>query len=113
LAWKRNQRYGAIICDLERRRPIKLLPNREPATAQAWLAGQSQIVIVARDRGGGFALAASKALPDTLQVADRWHLMENDSAAFLGAVRKSMRQIRSALGAAFVDPALLTAAERL
>jgi transposase len=37
-AWKRNQRYGAIICDLERRRPIKLLPDREPATAQAWLA---------------------------------------------------------------------------
>jgi len=112
-AWKRNQRYGAIICDLERRRPIRLLPDREPATAQAWLAEQPQIAIVARDRGGGFALAASKALPHALQVADRWHLMENASAAFLGAVRKSMRQIRSALGAAHVDPALLTAAERL
>lgn len=32
-AWKRNQRYGAIICDLERRRPIKMLRDREPATA--------------------------------------------------------------------------------
>lgn len=112
-AWKRNHRYGAIICDLERRRPIKLLPDREPATAQAWLAEQPQITIVARDRGGGFALAASRALPHALQVADRWHLMENASAAFLGAVRKSMRQIRSALGAALVSPALLTAAERL
>ncbi|MCQ4189880.1 ISL3 family transposase [Methylocystis sp. NLS-7] len=112
-AWKRNQRYGAIICDLERHRPIKLLPDREPATAQAWLTGQPQIAIVARDRGGGFALAASKALPGALQVADRWHLMENASAAFLDAVRKSMRQIRSALGAAFIDPTLLTAAERL
>ena len=50
-AWKRNQRYGAIICDLERRRPIRLLPDREPATAQAWLAQQPQIMIVARDRG--------------------------------------------------------------
>ncbi len=39
--------------------------------------------------------------------------MENASAAFLDAVRKSMRQIRSALGAAFIDPTLLTAAERL
>lgn len=112
-AWKRNQRYGAIICDLERHRPIKLLPDREPATAQAWLIEQPQIAIVARDRGGGFALAASKALPGALQVADRWHLMENASAAFLDAVRKSMRQIRSALGAAFIDPTLLTAAERL
>jgi hypothetical protein len=112
-AWKRNQRYGTIICDLERRRPIKLLPNREPATAQEWLAVQLQIVIVARDRGGGFALAASKALPGALQVADRWHLMENVSAAFLVALRKSMSGIRSALGAASVDPALLTAAEKL
>ena len=39
--------------------------------------------------------------------------MENASAAFLDAVRKSMRQIRSALGAAFIDPTLLTAAERI
>ena len=53
-AWKRNQRYGTIICDLERRRPIRLLPDREPATAQAWLASQPQIAIVARDRGGGY-----------------------------------------------------------
>lgn len=112
-AWKRNQRYGAIICDLERHRPIKLLPDREPTTAQAWLTGQPQITIVARDRGGGFALAASKALPGALQVADLWHLMENASAAFLDAVRKSMHQIRSALGATFIDPTLLTAAERL
>ena len=46
---RHNHRYGTIICDLERRRPISLLPDREPATAQAWLAGQPQIAIVARD----------------------------------------------------------------
>lgn len=62
-AWRRNQRYGTIICDLERRRTIALLPDREPATAQAWLLDQRQIKIVARDRGGGYALAAAKALP--------------------------------------------------
>lgn len=62
-AWRRNQRYGTIICDLERRKTIALLPDREPATAQAWLSDQPQISIVARDRGGGYALAAAKALP--------------------------------------------------
>ena len=46
-------------------------------------------------------------------MADRWHLMENASRAFLDAVRKSMRQIRSAIGAATINPELLTAAERL
>ena len=112
-AWRRNQRYGTIICDLERRRPITLLPDREPATAQAWLAGQPQIAVVARDRGGGYALAAAKALPHATQVADRWHLMENASHAFLDAVRKSMRQVRIAVGSATINPNLLTAAERI
>src|SRR5258706_3620760 len=112
-AWRRNQRYGTIICDLERRKTIALLPDREPATAQAWLSDQPQIAVVARDRGGGYAVAAAKALPQATQVADRWHLMENASRAFLDAVRKSMRQIRSAIGAATINPALLTAAERI
>lgn len=48
-----------------------------------------------------------------MQVADRWHLMENASHAFLDAVRKSMRQIRAVMGAAIINPELLTAAERL
>lgn len=112
-AWRRNQRYGTIICDLQRRKTIALLADREPATAQDWLSGQPQIEIIARDRGGGYALAAAKALPQAVQVADRWHLMENASRAFLDAVRKSMRQIRSAIGAATINPDLLTAAEHI
>jgi transposase len=35
--------------------------------------------------------AAAKAPPHAIQVADRWHLMQNASRAFLDAVRKSMR----------------------
>lgn len=112
-AWRRNHRYGTIICDLERRKTIALLPDREAATAKAWLIQQPQIEIVARDRGGGYAQATSQALPHADQVADRWHLMENASHAFLDAVRKSMRQVRMAVGTATVNPKLLTAAERL
>jgi transposase len=112
-AWKRNHRYGTLLCDLERRRTIALLPDREPASAEAWLARQPQICIVARDRGGGYAVAARRALPHAVQVADRWHLMENASRAFLDAVGKSMRQIRKAIGAARIDPRLLTYAEKL
>src|ERR1700752_979736 len=112
-AWRRNHRYASIICNLERRRVVTLLPDREPATAQAWLAAHPTISVVARDRGGGYGEAAAKALPHAVQVADRWHLMENASRAFLDAVRKSMRQIRTVIGATTIDPALLTAAERL
>ena len=112
-AWRRNHRYASIVCNLEKRRIVTLLPDREFATAQAWFAAHPTIGIVARDRGGGYGEAASKALPHAVQVADRWHLMENASRAFLDAVRKSMRQIRSAIGATTIDPKLLTAAERI
>jgi len=112
-AWRRNCRYGTIICDLERRRTIALLPDREPATAQDWLSAQPQITLLARDRGGGYALAGAKALPNATQVADRWHLMANASQAFLDAVRKSMRQIRQVIGSATVNPDLLTSAQRI
>ena len=61
----------------------------------------------------GYGEAAAKALPHAVQVADRWHLMENASRAFLDAVRKSMRQIRSAIGATTIKAELLTSAERL
>jgi transposase len=71
-AWRRNHRYGTLVCDPERRATIALLPDREPATAEAWLAQQSQICLVARDRGGGYAVAAQWTLPHAIQIADRW-----------------------------------------
>jgi transposase len=112
-AWRRNHRYGTVICELERRRIVALLPNREIASVQAWLTAHPEIRVVSRDRGGGYGEATSKALPHAVQVADRWHLMENASAAFLDAVRKSMTTIRNAIGATTINPELLTCAEKL
>lgn len=97
-AWRRGQRYGTLICDLEMRRVIDLLPDREPATVEAWLRDHAEIEVVARDRNGGYGGAVSRALPEAVQVADRWHLLENASAAFLSAVHKAMPAIRKALG---------------
>ncbi|WP_457354278.1 transposase [Sphingomonas sp. UYP23] len=87
-------------------------PNRGVDTVEAWLRARSEVRIVSRDRGGGYRHAAARALPGALQIADRWHLMENASQAFLDAVRKSMRAIRQALAAAQPDAEPLTCAER-
>jgi hypothetical protein len=56
--------------------------------------------------------SAANAIPNATQAANRWHLMENVSRAFLDAVRKSMRQIRAAIGTGMIasvgqDPAPL------
>lgn len=112
-AFRRNRRYGTIVCDLERRRIVALLPDRETASVQAWLSKHPGINIVSRDRGGGYGEAAAKALPNAIQVADRWHLMENASAALLDAVRRSMSKIRAAIGATTIDLKLPTCAEKL
>ncbi len=93
-AWKRGLRYGTLICDLERRRVVDLLPDRDAGTVAAWLDAHPGISIIGRDRGGGYGQAAREGAPDATQVADRWHLMEKASEAFLRAVRRSMRIIR-------------------
>lgn len=62
-AWRRNHRYGTIVCDLERRRPVVLLKDREQVTTESWLKGRPSIAIVARDRGGGYGEAVTHALP--------------------------------------------------
>ncbi len=59
-AFRRNHRYGSIVCDLERRRIVTLLPDRERATVEAWLAGHPGIEVVSRDRGGGYGEAAAR-----------------------------------------------------
>jgi transposase len=45
-AWRHNYRYGSIVCDLERRRIVALLPDREMATVEAWLSDHPGIAVV-------------------------------------------------------------------
>ncbi len=111
-AWRRGHRYGTIIYDLEQHRIIDLLPDREAATLKQWLAERPTITVIARDRGAGYIQAATEGRPEATQVADRWHLMENASAAFLSAVQQSMQVLRSVLGTGGVDPKQLSGAER-
>jgi transposase len=47
-AWRRGQRYGTLIVDLERNRPIDMLPDRDAQTVEAWLQSHPGVEIVAR-----------------------------------------------------------------
>jgi transposase len=76
-AWRKGQRYGTILCDLERRRVVDLLPDRQSQTVIEWLRGHAPPEVISRDRAGAYAEAARLGAPHAVQVADRFHLLRN------------------------------------
>lgn len=76
-SWRRSWRYGTMIVDLERRSVVDLLEHRSVASTVQWLEQHPSIDIVSRDRCGIYAQAAREGAPQALQVADRFHLVQN------------------------------------
>jgi transposase len=76
-ALRKGRTYGTIVVDLERHRPLDLLPDRSAETWDAWLRRQPQIRLVARDRSTEYARGTTLGAPAAVQVADRWHLLLN------------------------------------
>jgi transposase len=93
-AYKRGQRYGAIVVDLERHRVVDLLPDRTTETVAAWLRDHPDIAVVSRDRAGAYADAARQGAPQAQQVADRWHLLQNLTEAVQRAVERYYPHLR-------------------
>jgi hypothetical protein len=53
-AFRKNHRYGTIVCDLERRRIVALLPDRDTRPFRRGSRSTRGVKIVSRDRGGGY-----------------------------------------------------------
>jgi len=108
-AFKKGHNYGTILIDLDLRKPIDLLPNREGRTLENWLGAHPGIELITRDRSSIYANAVTSACPNATQVADRWHLLSNLSEAverFLDGQRSAIRQAAQFISQQSVSPGI-------
>jgi len=92
-AYRKRMDFKTILVDLSTNRPLELLPDASAATFASWLQAHPGVELIARDRAGTFAEGARQGAPDAVQVADRFHLMQNLRTA-IEEILKQMVDVR-------------------
>jgi len=76
-ALRKGHHYGTILVDLDQNQPIALLPDRTAQTLESWLKEHPGVKVLSRDRSKTYKLGMSQGAPEAIQVADRFHLLQN------------------------------------
>lgn len=95
-ALRKGQAYGTILVDLERHRPVDLLPDRSSSTLAHWLQTHPGVEIISRDRAGEYADGAARGAPEAVQVADRFHLIQNGHQVLRRLLERHSSRLREA-----------------
>jgi len=76
-AWRKRQRYGTKLMDLERLHVIDLLPVRSAESFAHWLGLHPEVEVITHDRSGLYADGGRQGAPSAVQITDRHHLVSN------------------------------------
>ncbi len=89
-SFRRGYRFGTILVNLESRRVVDLLPDREADSSADWMRQHPDLMAVSRDRGGEYASAAREGAPQAIQCADRFHVLMNIREALEGLLARHL-----------------------
>jgi transposase len=95
-AFKKGHTYGTILVDLEARQPVDLLPDRTADSVATWLRDHPGVEIVCRDRAPAYANGVTRGAPQAIQVADRFHLLQNMREALQRLCEQQQAALRAA-----------------
>jgi transposase len=73
-ALKKGLVYATILIDAETGRRVDVLEGRTADVVADWLRAHPGVEVVTRDGSGAYGQAVRSALPEAVQVSDRWHL---------------------------------------
>ena len=74
---RKGMKYATVIYDMKDHHMLALLDGRDGKTLKEWLRNHKKIKKIARDRATAYANAINEVLPETIQIADRFHLFQN------------------------------------
>jgi transposase len=97
--------------DLERHRPIDLLPDRTADTLATWLRAYPGVTILSRERSMEYARGATLGAPEAQHVLDRWHLVRNLREALERLLDRLHHRLAAMLTANQTPTALLPSIE--
>src|SRR5215213_4004645 len=111
-AKRKGLQYGTIVVDLERRTVVDVLDTYDVEAVERWFAAHPQIHTICRDRNGRYAKAAHAGAPAALQVADRFHLVQNLRETIERELAVHRAQLRVACDGSVMPTAPVTASAR-
>ena len=92
-AWRKGQRYGTLVVDLEQGCPVDVLEDRAAETVATWLQSPPDVTLVARARAAAYAAGMRQGAPEATQVADRLHWLQHVASALQEVFSAHHREI--------------------